>query len=130
MKALALFTAVLGLALGSIRVCGQPASSDPYERLAKFKFGESRFPLAQIEEQIRKSSPAQYKDLETRLLAVLKAPETTKDAKRYICRWLAVVGSAECVPSVAPLLTDNDLSHPARMALEPLASPAAGSRCV
>ena len=58
---------------------------------------------------------------------MLKAPETTKDAKRYICRWLTVVGSADCVPAVAPLLTDADLSHPARMALEPMASPAAGA---
>jgi HEAT repeat protein len=123
MKALALF-AVLGLALGSIRVCGQPASADPYEGLAKFQFGQSRLPLAMIEEEIRKSSPAQYRDIKTKLLAVLKAPETPKDAKRYICRWLAVVGSADCVPAVAPLLTDDDLSHPARMALEPMASPA------
>ena len=86
MKALALF-AVLGLALGSIRVCGQPASADPYEGLAKFQFGQSRLPLAMIEEEIRKSAPAQYRDIETKLLAVLKAPETPKDAKRYICRW-------------------------------------------
>jgi HEAT repeat protein len=126
MKALALI-AVLGLALGSIRVSGQPASADPYEGLAKFKFGESRLPLALIEEQIRKSSPAQYRDIESKLLAVLKAPETPKDAKRYICRWLAVVGSDDCVPAVAPLLTDDDLSHPARMALQPMASPAAGA---
>jgi HEAT repeat protein len=126
MKALALLT-ILGLALASVRVCGQPASADPYEGLARFKFGDSRTPLALIEEQIRRSSPLQYKDIETKLLAVLKAPETTKDAKRYICRWLAVVGSEDCVPAVAPLLTDDDLSHPARMALEPLASPAAGA---
>jgi HEAT repeat protein len=126
MKALSLI-AVLGLALGSLRVSGQLAPAGPYAGLAKFKFGESRLPLALIEEQIRKSSPAQYKDIETKLLAVLNAPETTKDAKRYICRWLAVVGSADCVPAVAPLLTDDDLSHPARMALQPMASPAAGS---
>jgi HEAT repeat protein len=126
MKSFALI-AVLGLALGAIRVSGQPTSADPYEGLAKFKFGESREPLALIEAQIRKSTPAEYKGIETKLLAVLKAPETTKDAKRYICRWLVVVGSADCVPAVAPLLTDADLSHPARMALEPLASPAAGS---
>jgi HEAT repeat protein len=126
MKALSLI-AVLGLALGSLRVSGQLAPADPYAGLAKFKFGESRLPLALIEEQIRKSSPAQYKDIETKLLAVLNAPETTKDAKRYICRWLAVVGAADCVPAVAPLLTDDDLSHPARMALQPMASPAAGS---
>ena len=126
MKAFALF-AVLGLALGAIRVCGQPASADPYEGLAKFKFGESREPLALIEAQIRKSSPAEYKAIETKLVAILIAPETTKDAKRYICRWLAVVGSADCIPAVAPLLTDSDLSHPARIALEPMASPAAGA---
>lgn len=126
MKALTLL-AVVALALGSVRVCGQPASSDPYEGLARFKFGNSRMPLAQIEEQIRKSSPAEYKAIETRLLDILKAPGTTKDAKRYICRWLAAVGSADCVSAVAPLLTDADLSHPARIALEPLASPAAGA---
>jgi hypothetical protein len=126
MKALALFV-VVGLALGSVRVCGQPASADPYEGLAKFKFGEPRMPLALIEEQIRKSSPAEYKAIETKLLAILKAPETTKDAKRYICRWLALVGSEDCIPAVVPLLTDDDLSHPARMALEPMPSPAAGA---
>jgi HEAT repeat protein len=125
MKAIALF-AVLGLALTPIRVCGQPASADPYEGLGKFQFGQSRLPLATIEEEIRKSSPTQYRDIETKLLAVLNAPETPKDAKRYICRWLAVVGSADCVPAVAPLLTDPDLSYPARMALEPMASPVAG----
>ena len=84
-------------------------------------------PWRQIEEQIRKSSPAEYKAIETKLLAVLKAPETPKDAKRYICRWLTVVGSPDCVPAVAPLLTDDDLSSMARMALEPMASPAAGA---
>jgi len=126
MKALAVF-AVFVLALGAVRLSGQLASADPYEGLAKFQFGQSRLPLALIEEQIRKSSPAQCRDIESKLLAVLKAPETTKDAKRYICRWLAVVGSADCVPAVAPLLTDDDLSHPARMALEPLAAPTAGA---
>jgi HEAT repeat protein len=126
LKARALL-AVVGLALGTLRVCSQPAATDPYEGLAKFKFGDSRLPLATIEEQIRKSSPAEYKAIETKLLVVLNAPETTKDAKRYICRWLAVVGSADCVPAVAPLLTDADLSSPARMALEPMASPSAGA---
>jgi HEAT repeat protein len=126
MKTLAL-VAVLGLALSSIRLCGQVASADPYDGLAKFKFGDSRLPLATIEEQIRKSSPAEYKAIETRLLAILNEPATPKDAKRYICRWLTVVGSPDCVPAVAPLLTDADLSHPARMALEPMASPVAGA---
>ena len=72
--------------------------------LAKWQFGQSRQPLAQIEDQIRKTAPADYRAIEAKLLPVLKSPETPKDAKRYICRWLAVVGSAECVPAVAELL--------------------------
>lgn len=102
-------------------------SVDPYQALAKWQFGQSRQPLAQIEEQIRKTAPADYKAIEAKLLPVLKSPDTPKDAKRYICRWLAVVGSADCVPLVAELLADPDLSHPARMALEPLADPAAAA---
>jgi HEAT repeat protein len=126
MKALVLVT-LLSLALGAVRVFGQAAGADPYEGLAKFKFGDSRLPLATIEELIRKSSPAEYKAIETKLLTVLRAPKTTRDAKRYICCWLAVVGSPDCIPDVAPLLTDADLSHPARMALQPMVSPAAGA---
>src|SRR3990167_500068 len=105
----------------------QQASADPYEALAKYQFGQSREPLVTIEADIRKTPASGYKDIENRLLAVLKSPETSKDAKRYICRWLGVVGSAECIPAVAELLTDEDLSHPARMALEPKADPAAGA---
>ena len=58
---------------------------------------------------------------------MLKAPQTTKDAKRYICRWLAIVGSSECIPAVAELLTDKDLSDLARIALEPNPALAAGA---
>ena len=105
----------------------QEPAADPYQALAKWEFGQSRQPLAQIEEQIRKTAPADCKAIEAKLLPVLRSPDTPKDAKRYICRWLAVVGSADCVPAVAELLGDPDLSHPARMALEPLAVPAAAA---
>ena len=102
-------------------------SADPYAALAKFEFGQSRQPLAQIEAQIRQTAPADYKAIESKLLAVLQSPQTSQDAKRFICRWLTTVGSAECIPAVADLLTDPDLSHPARLALEPKADPAAGA---
>ncbi len=108
-------------------VQAQEPAADPYQALAKWEFGQSRQPLAQIEDQIRKTAAADYAAIEAKLLPVLKSPETPQDAKRYICRWLAVVGSAECVPAVAELLGDADLSHPARMALQPLATPAAAA---
>ncbi|MBI5387559.1 MAG: HEAT repeat domain-containing protein [Verrucomicrobia bacterium] len=124
-----LSTLLLTLTCGvtGLVVPAQQPAGDPYEALAKFQFGQSRQPLALIEEQIRKTAPADYAAIEARLLPVLKAPETPKDAKRYICRWLGLVGSAACVPAVAELLTDPDLSHPARMALEPMPAPAAGA---
>ena len=113
------------LANGGVAADDTPA--DPYAALAKYEFGQSRLPLATIEEQIRKAPPSGYREIEAKLLAVLKSPQTTKDAKRFICRWLGVVGSPECIPAVAPLLTDEELSHPARMALEPMRDPAAGA---
>ena len=117
----------LGFTLAANLVPAQQTPADPFEALPKYQFGQSRLPLALIDEQVRKSAPADYKAIEAKLLPILNSTETAKDAKRFICRWLTVVGSAECVPAVAPLLTDEDLSHPARMALEPMADPAAGA---
>ena len=106
------FVVVLTLLPAWAAVQAQEPAADPYQALAKWEFGQSRQPLAQIEDQIRKTAPADHKAIEAKLLPVLKSPETPKDAKRYICRWLAVVGSADCVPAVAELLGDADLSHP------------------
>lgn len=115
------------LGLFALLLLAMPAVADPYDELAKYRFGQSREPLAEIEAEIRKTPASGYKEIETRLLAVLQSPQTTKDAKRYICRWLGVVGSAACVPAVAELLADEDLSHPARMALESHPDPSAAA---
>lgn len=105
----------------------QESPPDPYAALANWEFGQSRQPLAQIDDQIRQAAPAEYKRIEARLLEVLESAETPEDAQRYICRTLAVVGSAECVHAVAKRLDDENLSHPARMALEALPHPAAAA---
>jgi len=125
MKSYSLICGLLLLSANCLRA--QAAAEEPWAALGKYQFGQSREPLALIEEQIRKSAPAQYRDLEAKLLPILQAPDTQKDAKRCICRWLGIVGSADCVPAVARLLTDPDLSHPARIALEKLPDPAAAA---
>ena len=104
----------------------QAADADPYQQLTKWQFGQSREPLALISEQIRKTAPEEYSAIEARLLPILQSSETPKDAKRFICRWLSIVGSEKCIPALAALLNDDVLSHPARMALEPMPSPTAG----
>lgn len=122
------YGAVLGAVavLGALGVAAEPVE-DPFQTLAAWDYGHSRQPLAQIEALIRQTAPADRQKIETRLLEVLKSDQTPPAAKRYICRWLAVVGSDACVPAVAALLADPDLAHPARMALESLAAPAAAT---
>lgn len=51
-------------------------------------------------------------------LAALLTEETTFDAKRFACQQLYVIGTEEQVPTLAPLLTDPELSHLARYALQ------------
>lgn len=65
------------------------------------------------------------RDLENRLVAALKGPLSV-DARGYICRKLALVGSSASVPALATLLVDKDNSHMARFALERITAPEAG----
>jgi len=55
--------------------------------------------------------------LEARLIAVLES-DVSRDAKDYVCRALAVIGSIASVPSLSALLTKEEFSHMARFALE------------
>ena len=116
------------LALGT-SAAEKPAAPGPevYQAAAKYKFGDSRKPLALIEEKIRGAKPEEYKAIEARILPLVKAPDTAADAKRYFCRYLGVVGSKDSIPALAALLADEKLSDPARIALEPMADPAAGA---
>ncbi len=60
---------------------------------------------------------------EDQLLAVLKGDAPLK-AKTDACRELARVGTGQAVPVLASLLTDEQLSHMARYALESIPDPA------
>lgn len=70
-------------------------------------------------------SPEAGKDLEHRLVAALRG-DLSLDAQEYICRKLAMVGTAVAVPSLAALLVKKDISHMARFALERIPAPEAG----
>ncbi|MBM3891253.1 MAG: hypothetical protein FJ388_19245, partial [Verrucomicrobia bacterium] len=56
--------------------------------------------------------------LQTKLLALLPAPETTHDARDLILRAVQRMGFCNNLQAVAALLTDAKLSHMARLALE------------
>lgn len=120
--------AALALLLGA--QFGGAQTTDPWQALPQYRFGQSREPLATIEEQIRKSSPGEREKIEQRLLEALQSPSATTDSRRFICRWLGNVGSEKSVPALAAFLTDPDLAHPARIGLEALSCPAAGTALI
>lgn len=63
--------------------------------------------------------------LESRF-ALLLADDSSRAAKEYVCRKLAMIGTAASVPGLAALLPNPTHSHMARFALERIDAPAAG----
>ena len=61
---------------------------------------------------------------EPKLIAVIQNPNASQKDKVDACRQLAIVGTKNAVAPLAALLGDEQLSHMARYALEPIADPA------
>jgi HEAT repeat protein len=62
---------------------------------------------------------------EVALIAVLKSADSSKSDKAITCKKLAVFGSKDAVPALAPLLNDEELISWARIALEAIPGPEA-----
>ena len=97
-----------------------------FDALETYDWGKDRKPLQAIDDAVvaAHGDAAACKALEIRLAAVLKtaAPRAAKD---FVCRNLMLIGTAECVPALAAMLPDEDLSHMARYALERIPAPEA-----
>jgi hypothetical protein len=100
----------------------------PFAALKAYDWGADASALKPIDEAIvaTQSDAAARSDIERRLIALL-GPDTSRACKEYVCRKLAVIGTAVAVPALAPLLADGDNSHMARFALEPIPGPEAGN---
>ena len=94
--------------------------------LKDYDWGKDKAVLQPIEEAVvaTHGNAEDRKKLETSLAAVLTT-DVPFDAKQYVCRKLMVIGTAESVPSLADLLTDEKLAHSARYALERIDAPEA-----
>ncbi len=97
-----------------------------FETLKKFDWGGKDDDLRPIRDAIVAShdDSAMAKDLETRLVAVIKS-DAPRAAKDFSLRALRTIGTAQSVPAIAELLSDKDLSHMARYALERNTAPEA-----
>ncbi len=99
---------------------------EAFAALKQYDWGTDRAPLAPIEDAVAASydQAEVRRDLEGRLIAALQS-EISRDAKEYVCRKLAIVGTAAAVPALEPLLGEKDHSHMARIALERMPAPEA-----
>ena len=118
---------VVGLLLGAaVPAMAQDAIDMAFHTLQTYDWGTDRGPLRPIDEAVVASQgkAAQQKKLAARLAAVL-GTDAKDAAKDYVCRKLSLIGSADCVAAVSPLLSNEKLSHMARYALERITAPEA-----
>ena len=108
-----------------------PATADEaldkaFDALSTYDWGNDRAALGPIDAAVAASNKDQaaQKQLEKRLADVLPS-DGSGAAKDFVCRKLSLIGSAQCVPTVAALLADEKLSHMARYALERIPDAAA-----
>ncbi len=90
-----------------------------WDKLKAYDFGDSRQPLTEISDEIRKAygKPEELKKFEGQLLDVVKS-DAKYAGKQYACRELSIIGTEQSVPVLAPVLTNQEYSDMARYALE------------
>src|SRR4051812_37343044 len=98
------------------------------ESLKTYDWGQDPKVLSPIDEAIvaTHGDAAKRKELEEKLAAALKT-DLTVDGKQVVCRYLMTIGTSACVPTLAALLAEKDLSHMARYALERIPTPEAAA---
>jgi type 1 glutamine amidotransferase len=96
------------------------------EKVRTYDFGDSRQPLTELSDEIRKAygKPEELKKYEVALDDVLKS-DAKYAGKQYACRELSIIGTAQSVPVLAGMLTNQEYSDMARYALERIPGPAA-----
>ncbi|GEM_PF-201308 len=97
------------------------------DAIMTWDFTKERKSMAAMEEALKGATQKQMRRAEAELLTVLAASEATYAGKQYVCRVLRQIGSEQCVPVLAKLLTDAKLSHMARVALQHNACVEAGA---
>ena len=93
--------------------------SEAFDALKQYDWGTDREPLKPIEDAVAAchGNDDARKKLENDLLSAL-ASDISRDAKDYVCRKLAIIGSTTSIPVLSKLLVVENHSHMARFALE------------
>ncbi len=94
------------------------------QAVATYEFGQSREALATLKARVTRAlrDPGDKRQLAADLTEFL-ASRATLPGKQFVCRQLAIAGSAENVPGIAALLTNPETVDMARYALEAIPGP-------
>jgi HEAT repeat protein len=89
------------------------------QKISTYTYGQSREALTLGEDWVRVNlnSPENSRAIAHAFAGLLRG-NATKDAMLYVCRQLAVIGTEENVPAIAPLLMKADTADMARYALQ------------
>lgn len=96
----------------------RPVSAEIGDDFASYTLGDEANAPEKVEAIIRRTPPDEYARIEDQLIEVLQDPDATADAKSFACRFLQQIGSVASTEALAALLTEKELSHYARYALE------------
>ncbi|HEY0073609.1 MAG TPA: HEAT repeat domain-containing protein [Abditibacteriaceae bacterium] len=114
---------------GKVKAVPVLTLDEAWQKLPTYKFGDSLAPLKTIDKAVAATpkTPGERNALAAKLGAVLENKNSTKDAKKFACRQLAIVGDTSQVPTLNALLLsgDEDLAFFARYALERIPDAAA-----
>lgn len=117
-----MFTSQAGPGESSAPGIDKGEASAAISAIHKYQFGDDREGLTAVEDIVQR---AQFQTADRKLVASLLAEElenvmVTNDAKAFICRQLAIIGTPNEVPALVRMMRDPKLSDMARYALEPM----------
>lgn len=100
---------------------------DPWKLCAALEHGGDRTCASAVEQLVVQAAPGEWAKVERQLLATLALPGCTEAGRAFLCRMLGLVGSAKCVPALAPLVREAGTADAARRALEVIPGPEASA---
>ncbi|MHC5057507.1 MAG: HEAT repeat domain-containing protein [Planctomycetota bacterium] len=101
------------------------ADLGPLRDLAGWKRGDNikevdKVPQA-VDKLVNATPVAERGEIEDALIKIAESTQASAGARDYALRMLQRIGTERCVPTLARLLTDKEMSHHARLGLERMA---------
>lgn len=100
---------------------------DPWKLCATLEHGGDRSFASAVEQLVVQAPPGDWAKTEQQLLAALALPGCTEAGRAFLCRMLALVGSAKGIPALAALVKEAKTADAARRALEVMPGPEASA---